>query len=153
MSHLLVKISQSSFDTISSTIPITFDKGLVKLEYREFSTDGDVDTSGEADAVKFWVGISNMKSPMGEQKYQNLATLALQLLSIPASNADSERVFSLVRRVKTDYRASLLTETLSALIGCHFNKTVHCCEPFKFGEALLSKAKKWTMQRNLSYKK
>ena len=91
-----------------------------------------------------------MKSPMGEQKY--LHTLSLQLLSIPASNADSERVFSVVRRIKTEFRSSLSTETVSALIGCHFNKTSKCCENNKFDESLLAKAKTCTRERNLSYK-
>ena len=64
----------------------------------------------------------------GRAEYSNLATLAL-LLAIPASNADSERVFSLVRRVKTDFRASLSTETLSSLISCHLNNTSDkCCK-------------------------
>ncbi len=85
--------------------------------------------------------------------YKNLATLALQLISTPVSNADSERVFSLVRGIKTEYRSSLSTETLSALIGCHLNNTLSCCEPTEFEEALLSKAKTCTMERNLSYKK
>ena len=147
------KISTSSFDRIADIIPITFDRNLVKLEYREFVIDEELDPSVETDAVQFWVNVSHMKSPMGELKYQNLATLALKLLLIPVSNADSERVFSLVRRVKTNYRSSLSTETLSALIGCHFNKTVSCCELTKFDEPLLSKAKVCTKERNLSYKK
>ena len=75
---------------------------------------------------------------MGEVKYKHLSTLALQLLSIPMSNADSERVFSLVR-IKTEYRSSMST-TLSSLIGCHFNKTWTCCECHKFEESLLTAA-------------
>ena len=86
------KMSLSAFDLIGNTIPVTFDKGLVKLEYREFTTDNEVDYSAKTDAVAFWVGILNMKSPLGELKYHNLATLALQLLAIPVSNADSESI-------------------------------------------------------------
>ena len=90
-----------------------------------------------------------MKSPMEEPKHVHLATLALELLAIPASNADSKRVFSLVRRVKTD---SLRPETLSSLIGCHFNNaTAHCCKLGKIDDALLKKAKACTRERNLSY--
>ena len=92
-----------------------------------------------------------MKSPMGEQKYLHTATLSLQLLSIPALNADSERVFSVVRRIKTEFRSSLSTETVSALIGCQFNKTSRCCESTKFDESLLAKAKTCTRERNLRY--
>ena len=67
-----------------------------------------------------------MKSSMGAQKYKNLAAAALTLLSIPTSNADCERVFSHVQRIKTDFRSSLSTETISSLIGCQFNKIGNC---------------------------
>ncbi len=137
----------------NSFFPITFEKYLVKLEYREFAIDDTIDPSIDSDAINFWILISKMKSPMGNLLYKNLATLALQLTSTPVSNADSERVFSLVQRIKTEYRSSLSTETLSALIGCHLNSTLSCCEPTEFEEALLSKAKTYTMERNLSYKK
>ena len=53
-----------------------------------------------------------MKFPMDVQKYLYMAILSLQLLSIPASNADSERVFSMVRRIKTEFRSSLSTESV-----------------------------------------
>ena len=89
---------------------------------------------------------------MGEAKYVSLATLALELLAISALNADSERVFSLVRRVKTDFRASLVPETLSSLIGCHFNNaSAECCEMDKIDDALIRKGKTCTRERNLSY--
>ena len=143
-------IKQCTFDQIDDLLPITFDKAVVKLEHREFVLDCDVCCS-ESDAVKFWVNVYNMKSPMDEHKYKNLATIALKLLSIPTSNVDCERVFSHVRRIKTDFRSSLSTETISSLIGCHFNKTSKCCELTKFEDSLLVRAKQCTHKRNLSY--
>ena len=119
------------------------DKGTIKLEHHEFVVDGDVDST-ESDAIKFWLDIYNMKSPMGEYKYRNLATCALILLSIPASDADCERVFSQVRRIKTDFRSSLSTETI---IGCHFNKMSKCCELTTFEESLLVRAKQYVVQK------
>ena len=109
-------IEQCTFDQIDDLLPITFDKAVVKLEHREFVLDCDVCCS-ESDAVKFWVNVYNMKSPMDEHKYKNLATIALKLLSIPTSDVDCERVFSRVRRIKTDFLSSLSTETISSLIG------------------------------------
>ena len=87
-------IPQSTFDSIGTTFSIAFDKDLVKLEHREFMIEDLTDIRTECDAVKFWVTVLNLKSPMGDLKYKNLATLALQLLSIPASNADSKRVLA-----------------------------------------------------------
>ena len=97
---------RSTFDQVEDSVAVSFDKQQTKLEHRDFATDCSVAPTEDENAVK---------SPMGEQRYKYLATLALQLLSIPASNADSERVFSLVRRIKTDFRSSLQTETVSAL--------------------------------------
>ena len=61
------------------------------------------DSDGSAyDAVSFWLHVKSMKTVLGDKKYQHLSTLALHLLTVPASNADCERVFSLVRRIITD---------------------------------------------------
>ena len=56
-----------------------------------FAVDSDVArvTSENRDAVAFWMAVLKMKLPMGEPKYVSLATFALELLAIPASNADS----------------------------------------------------------------
>ena len=76
---------------------------------------------------------------MGSLKYCHLATLALNLLTIPASNPCTT----------SKVRSSLATETVSSLITCHFNNMSQCCENVKFNEALLSNAKKCTRERNL----
>ena len=124
---------QSTLDLIEERI--VFDKAAVKLKHGELMLDGEVEPKKNEDAIAFWLKVSHLKSPMGE-KYLNFATLTLQLLSIPSSNADSE---ALVRRIKTDFRSSQ-TDTLSALIGCHFNKTTDCCKKVNFDESLITKA-------------
>lgn len=141
-------ITSSTFDNIYDKIPIEFDKTAVKLEYRGFAIDSDIPCP-DNDACTFWLGVRSMKSPMGDSKYLNLSTLALQLLSIPASNADCERVFSLVRRIKTDFRSSLHTDTISSLIGVHFNSTFKCCEQRQVYLRKLSIALKRRMQAML----
>ena len=141
----------STFGIIQKCLPVRFDKAQVSLEFREFAADSQVTSvvSENRDALAFWMAVLQMKSPIEEPKYVRLAALALELLAIPASNADSERVF---QRVKTDFRASLTPETLSSLIGCHFNNTnAHCYKLGKIDDALLKKAKACTRERNLSY--
>ena len=115
-----------------------------KDEHHEFMIEDLTDIRTECDAVKFRVTVLNLKSPMGGLKYNNLATLALQLLSIPASNADSERVFSLVRRIKTDNISSLST---LLTIQRHDARHTSLTRPY----FLLSKAKTCRRERNLSY--
>ena len=94
----------STFSVIQKCLPVRFDKAEVGLEFREFTADSQVTSvmSENDDALAFWMAVLTMKSPMEEPKYVHLATLALELLAIPASNADSERVFSLVRRQSSE---------------------------------------------------
>ena len=66
----------------------------------------------ECDAVNVLGYCSQPQITNGQFEIKNLATLALQSLTIPASNADSEQVFSVVHRIKTDFRSSLSTATL-----------------------------------------
>ena len=107
-----------------------FDMTKVKMELREFRLDYEVsprpgEVSDTIDdtidpVVSYWLRIRSMNSPLCVIKYAHLAQLALQLLAIPVAKADSERAFSLVNRIHTEFRATLLTETLSAPISCHF---------------------------------
>ena len=130
-------VTSSTIDLVEQIYPIPFEKQQVKVEIRKCLLEGEIDYT-ISDAVQFWVRVLSTKSPIGEQKYFHLATLSLQLLFIPASNADSERVFSLVRRIKTEFHSSLSTVSVSALISCHFNKT---SENKHFDECLIAKAK------------
>ena len=81
--------SSSVFDKIEDNFPISFDKATTKLEHREFAMDEEVACLVECheDAIQFWHNVSKLRSPMGALKYHHLATLALNLLAIPASNA------------------------------------------------------------------
>ena len=103
--------------------------------------DGQICHEENCDAASFWLKVRSQKSPMGSPKYANLSALALHLLAIPTSNVDSERVFSLVRRIKADF---VSPETVTALIGCHLNKTGKCCEVATFDDSCL-------LQRNSAH--
>ena len=92
-------LTSSIINLLEQIYPVAFNKPQVKLKMREFMIDGDIDRTTK-NAVEFWLQVMAMKSPMGLEKYLYIATLLLQLL-IPVSNADSEHVFSMVRRIKT----------------------------------------------------
>ena len=139
-------VKRATFNAIYETFPIHFDKDRVEMEYREFAIDDTISQTKKdfKEAFDFWLYVKSLTSPMGETRYEELANLALCLLSIPTSNADSERVFSLVRRIKTDFRSSLSTQSVSSLISCHFNNLGHCCEMTSFDEDLLKQVKSCT---------
>ena len=147
-------IDLPTFDHICDSIAITFDKNTVKIEFREFAIDSVItscNTNWSKGTINFWLMVKSLRTPMGDIKYPNLSMLVLKLLSIPTSNADCERVFSLVRRIKTHFRSSLLPETISSLIRIHFNSPFQCCEQSEYSTSLLDKAKLCTREMNLSY--
>ena len=65
---------------------------------------------------KQWHIISKLTNADGQLMYQYLSTVMKGICTIPHSNADSERIFSLVRKNNTVFRSTLSTETLSTLV-------------------------------------
>ena len=79
-------------------------------------------------------------------KYRAVAFIMLGILVIPHSNADSERVFSAVRRCQTDFRSNMQTHLLESLIVTKTDLTSRgsCCHQEKFSPDFLLKAKRAT---------
>jgi hypothetical protein len=65
---------------------------------------------------KSWSMISQIKGFDGKPNFSELANLMLGILVIPHSNADSERIFSQVRKNRTETRPNLSVSTLSSLM-------------------------------------
>lgn len=83
-----------------------------------------------------------------KDKLPLLFKVAQVLLIIPHSNAEEERVFSMVRKNKTDFRASLSTDgSLSSILKVKLNnkEPSHKYEPSK---TLVDKSKKVTWEYN-----
>ena len=57
-----------------------------------------------------------MENNEGEPLFVNLPQFALSVLTLPASNADAERIFSKINCTKTKLRNRLLTSTQAALV-------------------------------------
>lgn len=80
-----------------------------------------------------------------------LSKLAKTMLVLPNSNADSERAFSLVKKIATEFRADLNKDTLCALLSCKMNTNLNCYE-LKPCALLLKNAKTATSEYNNSLK-
>ena len=65
------------------------------------------DAQGKSRPGVFWYEIGKIKTLDGEPRFPCLARLMAGLLSIPASNADSERGFSVLIKIHTDQRPTL----------------------------------------------
>ena len=77
---------------------------------------------------KWWAEVGALKTGTGEARFPNLFTLMQCLLILPHSTAQVEGVFSLVRRIKTEFRASLEYSSLCALLACKLNTDCACFE-------------------------
>ena len=74
-------------------------------------------------------------------RFANLAKLMAELLAIPSSNADSERGFSILRKIHTDQRLNLNQSAIVALMSLKFNSD-DCCHVVQFEQEQLKTCKK-----------
>ena len=101
-------------------LPPGVKKGVVSEEFMEYQVEDLTSVLGpgweEEDINKTWVKIRELKDEVGNPRFKNLASVMLGILTIPHSNAACERVFSCVRKNKTEQRASLGQKTLESLM-------------------------------------
>ena len=98
-----------------------------------------------------WHYIASMKMPDSTLHFPRLSRIALLVLTIPHSNAEEERHFSMVRKNKTTFCLSLDPQgTLSSIMTINLAQTepAHKFEPPK---ELLKKAKAatWEYKKNI----
>ena len=95
---------------------------------------------------KSWYAIGQMKDANGCLRFQKLSTVILGILVLFHSNADCERIFSVVRKNKTEFRPSLGTKVLSSIVTQKLSMAAHgnACYQELASKQLLVKAKKAT---------
>ena len=91
----------------------------------------------------FWWEVGKIKTLLGELRFANLAKLMAGLLAICSSNADSERGFSILRKIHTCMvqRSNLDQSTVVALMSLKLNSD-DCCHEVQFEQELLKACKK-----------
>lgn len=115
------------------------------LEFNKFQAEplsNEIMDEERVDVQWFKIGqITNMDKVL---KFPTLSRVMKGLCCLTHSNADTERVFSLVRKNKTDFRATLSTKTLSSLLiqKVHMLSRGTSCYQHSFSSALKKKAKK-----------
>ena len=98
------------------------------------------------DIGRQWAAIGNLKSEGEKQKYPLLTRTAKAICTLPHSNADSERIFSIVKKNKTEFRASMSLDTLNSLLVQKIDMLANhrVCHQATFSEEVLANAKKAT---------
>ena len=63
-----------------------------------------------------WAELGEITNGEGKKLYDQLSKLMLVIVSIPHSNAECERLFSMVRKTKTEMRGHLEINTLNSIL-------------------------------------
>ena len=102
-------------------------------------TDDGVDT--------FWGLMSDIQDTFtGKQRFPILSKLAKACCVVPVSNADPERIFSMLKKIQTDMRSELHNDTVCSLVCAKQNQDVQCYD-YNPSDTVLKAAK----QSVLSY--
>ena len=89
----------------------------------------DFPTTDSSGIESFWMAMSEITlSDQTIYRFGNLAKLCKILLVLPHGNADPERLFSMVSKIETDQRSSLLPSTVADLISVKVNTSSECYE-------------------------
>ena len=92
------------------------DPTKLDLEWRAHSFEDTI--APNLQWTEYWLLIKNAKYPSGEPRYPMLLKFIEILASYPFSNAAVERVFSMLKLVKTDHHSSLKASCLVSLLQC-----------------------------------
>ena len=99
-------------------------------EYEEFQITPEADLpniKNEGRLDEYWDEVSLMINKVTKDpSFPLLSKLATAMLTIPNSNADCERVFSMIRKIQTDYRSDMDKSTLCSLLCAKINATETC---------------------------
>ena len=98
------------------------------MEYRDYRacSDEQLPTVGSLDQDSaaidhFWYQMAQLKSvtDLSCYRFGTLSLLAKCLLVLPHSNADPERLFSMVRKIETGQRKRLYPSTICAVLNAN----------------------------------
>ena len=124
----------------------------LSVEFQDYQlcADGDLPPFNKETRIDlFWSDVGKLKTFTGATRFPHFAHLMTSLSVIAHSNAESERVFSMCRKIDTDSRSQLGNDTLRALLSCKINRDEPCYS-FVPDTDMLKGAKKatWDYVRN-----
>ncbi|CAN7950218.1 unnamed protein product [Ixodes pacificus] len=98
-----------------------------------FFTEPEKALLQEKPAALFWGEMSKLKNFEGKPEFENTACLAKLVLTLPHSNAEIERIFSLMTDVKTRKRSCLASDSINTVLVVKSGMTARSetCTDFK----------------------
>lgn len=90
----------------------------------------------------YWGRILEMRNNITKtRRFPVMGKVVKAMLTVPNSNAECERAFSMVKKIRTETRANLDNKTICALLTTKVNNIQHC-NLVKPSKELLQSAKK-----------
>ena len=105
------EISEKDILYLKKKLSVVADSDELALEYRRFCVDVDVNLDSSKSIMSFW---STIKA---SGKYPLLVAIAERVLIIPHGNADTERLFSSLKRIYTSDRNQLQDTSLNGILS------------------------------------
>ncbi|KYN18889.1 Zinc finger MYM-type protein 1, partial [Trachymyrmex cornetzi] len=106
-------------------------------------------------SIEFWSEILQYQNAESKVVFKELAEFVLRVLILPFSNADVERVFSIMNATKTKSRNLLCLKMLEALVRIKISTQVRkqCCNVFKCTQKMyeLFTSSMYTNMQNTKY--
>lgn len=107
----LFKITCQNFSTLINLTKLEYEWQNLPLTF----TDAQKTELLKLDILSFWHTIENFKNENNDQKFPEISKFINFLLVFPHSNAESERIFSMVTDIKRKKRNKLGTDSLNAM--------------------------------------
>ncbi|OXU19211.1 hypothetical protein TSAR_006246 [Trichomalopsis sarcophagae] len=76
--------------------------------------------------IDYWTEVYTVKNAAGDRKFGHICQLEFALLSLPISNAEVERVFSLVNIIKDKIRNKLAVTVVEAILHVRCTSQIEC---------------------------
>ncbi|XP_066603455.1 zinc finger protein 862-like [Prorops nasuta] len=119
------------FNCILPSLPPIFNKNELAMEWRQLPLieDSDREILQGLDIIPFWNKVFTLKNFDNNKLFPNLEILVKMLLSLPHSNAEVERIFSIVTDVRSKKRNTICGDLLNAIckIRSSFQAQVKNC--------------------------
>lgn len=96
-----------------------------------------------ANTKEFWCEVKNFKDSANKNPFLELADFAIEILTLPHSNAEVERLFSNMNIVKNKLRNRMQVPMLSAIltIKAGLKRYDKCCDNFNLPISIINKIK------------
>ena len=99
----------------------------------------------------FWASVGDLPKPAGEigkKRFGHLTGFCKALLVLPHSTADPERLFSMISKVETSQRSSLIPSVIRDILSVKINYDQECFKTNKLRTPdLITQAKSATKRR------